>query len=277
MPLFFQVLASGSKGNAILAGTDSTCILLDAGLSGKEIERRLAESPVSPKDVQALVVSHEHNDHVRGIGVLSRRYDLPVFLTRGSLEALPSSVGELAHRNLIQSGRSFAIGDLVIHPFALSHDAADPVGFILEHGGLRLGVCTDCGTATQLVRARLQHCHALVLEANHDTDRLIQGPYPWHLKQRIRSRHGHLSNEDSCQLLEQIHHPGLQVVVLAHLSEVNNHPDLVKETLRNRLLPAILDTTRFEVAMQNEPSAVWHIHTTGGDHGTVTEGLSPAH
>lgn len=277
MALFFQALASGSKGNAILVGTNTTWVLLDAGLSGKEIERRLSQSPIGPRNLQALLVSHEHSDHVRGVGVLSRRYDLPVYLTQGSLESMPSSVGELAHTNLIQPGRSFSIGDLTIHPFALPHDAADPVGFILEQGGCRLGVCTDCGTATQLVRTRLQHCHALVLEANHDTDRLLQGPYPWHLKQRIRSRHGHLSNEDSCELLGQIHHVELQAVVLAHLSEVNNHPDLVKQTLRNRLEPAILETTQFEVALQSEPTSVHHVARTGGDHGTLTQGLSPSH
>ncbi len=276
MALFFQILASGSKGNAVLVGTEDTRILLDAGLSGKEIEKRLGRSPVTPRQIQAILVTHEHNDHIRGVGVLSRRYDLPVYLTRPTLEALPAGIGEFAHTLLIQSGRSFSLGDLKVHPFALSHDAADPVGYVFEHQGVRLGVCTDCGVATQLVKARLRSCHALILEANHDTKRLLDGPYPWHLKQRIRSRHGHLSNDASCALLSEIHHPDLRVVFLAHLSEVNNHPDIVRETLRLQLNPRIMETTDFQVATQSEPSSVCQLDTTGGHHGTIVQGFSSA-
>jgi phosphoribosyl 1,2-cyclic phosphodiesterase len=227
MPLFFQVLASGSKGNAILVCSPRTRILVDAGLTGKELVRRLDGTPVKAQELNALLISHEHQDHVRGAGVVSRRYDLPVYVSRGTLENLPSSVGNLAYQQIFQSGGSFCVGDLQIHPFHISHDANEPAGFIIEHESTRLGVCTDLGAATQLVRIRLKGCHGLILEANHDVDMLLNGPYPWDLKQRIRSKHGHLSNAETFELLETLHHEELRAVIFAHLSEINNDPDLV--------------------------------------------------
>jgi phosphoribosyl 1,2-cyclic phosphodiesterase len=252
MPLFFQVLASGSKGNAVLVCSPKTCVLLDAGLSGKELSRRLEKTPVNGAKLSGVVVSHEHQDHVRGCGVLSRRFDLPVYSSQGTLETLPPQVGQLASVQVFQSGVSFRIGDLVFHPFAISHDAKEPVGFIIEHQDTRLGVCTDLGVATQLVRTRLQGCHGLVLEANHDVDLLINGPYPWHLKQRIRSRHGHLSNMDTLELLKTIHHSRLKAVIFAHLSEVNNHPDKVCESVSEIRRSPQWECVRFEIGKQSE-------------------------
>lgn len=252
MALVFQILGSGSKGNAIYVAGGSTAVLVDAGLSAKEIVRRMEGVGLHPRRLAAVLISHEHTDHIRGVGVLSRRFDLPVYLTQGSLESLPNQLGELAGVHIIQSGRPFAVGELAVHPFSLSHDAADPVGYIVEHNGCRLAVCTDCGTATQLVRARLQHCHGLIVEANHDVDRLIHGPYAWHLKQRIRSRHGHLSNEECCDLLQNVHHEKLQVVVMAHLSEINNHPKIVQDTLGQRLEGEKWSHVRFLIAAQHE-------------------------
>ncbi len=254
MALVFQVLASGSKGNAVYVAGGSTALLVDAGLSAKEIMRRLESAGLDPKGLSAVLLSHEHNDHIRGVGVLSRRRGLPVYLTQGCLEALPPQLGELASVHLIQSGRSFRLGDLTVHPFSLSHDAADPVGFLFEHDGCRLAVCTDCGTATQLVRTRLRHCHGLIVEANHDVERLMNGPYTWPLKQRIRSRHGHLSNDECCDLLRDVHHENLQIVVMAHLSEINNHPQLVQDTLGYRLERDRWAHVRFFIAAQDHPA-----------------------
>lgn len=251
MALVFQVLASGSKGNAIYVAGGSTSLLVDAGLSAKEIGRRMDNAGLNPKKLSALLLSHEHSDHIRGVGVLSRRHDLPVYLTQGCLEALPSQLGELASVHIIQSGRPFRVGELTVHPFSLSHDAADPVGFIVEHDGCRLAVCTDCGTVTQLVRTRLRHCHGLIVEANHDVERLLNGPYTWPLKQRIRSRHGHLSNDECCELLQEVHHEDLQIVVMAHLSEINNHPQLVREALGHRLARDRWAHVRFLIAAQD--------------------------
>ena len=252
MPLYFQVLASGSKGNTILVCSPKTCVLLDAGLSGKELSRRLDRTPAKGSKLAGLVLSHEHQDHIRGCGVLSRRFDLPVYASQGTLEGLPPQVGQIHNVQVFQSGSSFKIGDLLIHPFAISHDAREPVGFVIEHESTRLGVCTDLGVATQLVRTRLQGCHGLVLEANHDMDLLLNGPYPWELKQRIRSRHGHLSNTDSLELLTTLHHTGLKAVVFAHLSEVNNHPDVVSRCSGEIRRSPQWECVRFEIGKQDE-------------------------
>lgn len=252
MALFFQVLASGSKGNATLVCSERTRILVDAGLSAKELCRRLDGTPVRPKDLDGIVLSHEHQDHVRGCGTLCRRCGCPVYLSGGTLENLPPQVGTLPHRRIFQSGSGFTIGDLSVHPFAVSHDAGEPAGFVIEHDGCRLGICTDLGVATELVKARLAGCHGLVLEANHDMQLLIDGPYPWELKQRIRSRHGHLSNTDSFALLEHLHHARLQAVVFAHLSEVNNDPQLVHESIHLLKIKAQWCDVTFEIGRQHD-------------------------
>jgi phosphoribosyl 1,2-cyclic phosphodiesterase len=254
MPLFFQTLASGSKGNAILVCSQKTKILLDCGLSAKELTRRLQQSGVKANDLDAVVISHEHTDHVRGLGTLSRRFDLPVYLTQGTLDSLSPEIGQLADVTLFQPGNSFVIGDMRIKPFAISHDAQDPAGFILEHDAHRLGVCTDLGIATQLVRTRLQGCHGLILEANHDPELLFNGPYPLPLKQRIRSRHGHLSNAESFELLQSIYHDALEIVLFAHLSEVNNQPELVLKSSREFLSDSGWDAVTLEVGKQHEVS-----------------------
>jgi phosphoribosyl 1,2-cyclic phosphodiesterase len=259
MSLLFQVLASGSKGNSILVCSPKTSIIIDAGLSGKELVRRMERSPVDPKRLDALVISHEHQDHVRGAGVLSRRFNLPVFLSRGTLQNLPVSVGNLSHSQVFQCGSGFNIGDLTLHPFAITHDASEPAGFIVEHEGFKLGVCTDLGIVTQLVRIRLQGCHGLVLEANHDPVRLKNGPYPLPLKQRISGSHGHLSNADTCELLKNVHHHHLKSVVFAHLSETNNHPDLVLETFRQHCSCLDWDGISVEVGNQYEVSCTFEL------------------
>jgi len=257
MPLLFQALASGSKGNAVVVCSYRTRILLDAGLSARELVLRLEQTPVKAKQLDAVVISHEHTDHVRGLGTLSRRFDLPVYLTRGTLENLPPEIGHLADVRLFQAGVPFAVGDIRISPFALSHDAKDPAGFVLEHDTRRLGVCTDLGMVTQLVRTRLQGCHGLILEANHDPDLLFSGPYPLSLKQRIRSRHGHLSNADSFELLTSIYHDHLQVVLFAHLSEVNNRPELVLASARESLNDDVWDDVALEVGKQHQVSKTY--------------------
>jgi len=254
MPLWFQTLASGSKGNAILVCSHKTRILLDAGLSARELVKRLQQTKVKADQLDAIVVSHEHTDHIRGLGTLSRRLDLPVYLTQGTLDNLPPDIGQLADVKLFQPGNPFAIGDLSIKPFAVSHDARDPAGFVLEHDAHRLGVCTDLGIVTQLVRTRLRGCQGLILEANHDPELLLNGPYPLPLKQRIRSRHGHLSNAESFDLLQSIHHGDLQVVLFAHLSEVNNQPELVLGSSREFLNTSAWDGVTLDIGRQHEVS-----------------------
>lgn len=219
------VLASGSKGNAIFVSDGHTSILVDAGLSGVEIERRLASANLSGSQLDALVVSHEHSDHIRGVGILARRYNMPVYISPETAQAASSQLGRIDDLRHFDIGTPFFINDLHIHPFSTSHDARDPAGFTIGSKGLKMGIATDLGVATGMVKHHLKECDLLILEANHDPTMLIEGPYSWPLKQRIKSRNGHLSNEESRDLLSEVKHDGLCHVILAHLSEINNTPE----------------------------------------------------
>ena len=223
----FCVLGSGSGGNATFVEADSTAILIDAGFSGKEIERRLGLVGVDPARISAILVTHEHGDHVCGVGVLARRYHLPVYIAAATLGAAPN-LGKLPEVRHITPGRSFQHKSLTIHPFATAHDAADPLGYVVNHKGTAFGYCTDTGLVSKLIRHRLAGCHGLVLEANHDAEMLKNGPYAPALKQRIASKTGHLANHQAAGLLRELATGGnLAHVVLAHLSGDNNHPDKV--------------------------------------------------
>ena len=219
------VLASGSKGNAIYVSDGDTAILVDAGLSGIEIARRMEAVGLRMESLKAILVSHEHSDHVRGVGVLARRHRLPVYITPATAAAAASQLGAIDGLKYFETGRDFNIHGLAIHPFSTSHDAHDPSGFTIAQNGHKIGIATDMGIATGMVKEHLKACSLVVLEANHDPVMLIEGPYPWPLKQRIKSRNGHLSNQDSRDLLAEIKHDGLCHVILAHLSETNNTPE----------------------------------------------------
>ncbi len=216
-------LASGSKGNATYISDGETSILIDAGLSGIELKRRLTSRGLTPEQLDAVVVTHEHRDHIRGVGILSRRYKLPVYINRKTHKASPQ-LGGLHDTRPFECGTTFHISNLAIHPFSISHDAEDPAGFTIGQDGTTIAIVTDLGVATSMVKAHLKHCALLILEANHDPKMLETGPYPWPLKQRIKSRAGHLSNLSSKILLEGLQHEKLQHVILAHLSEINNTP-----------------------------------------------------
>ena len=249
------VLASGSKGNATFISNGHIAVLFDAGLSGVEIERRLRSRGLSPESLGAVVVSHEHSDHVQGVGVLSRRYGLPVYLNRKTAGAA-AAIGSVQRKVFFECGTDFHIGGLKIHPFSLSHDAADPAGFTISRNGIKIGLATDLGVATAMVAEHLKNCRALILEANHDPQMLIDGPYPWPLKQRIQGRAGHLSNSDAEALLRLISHDKLEHVVLAHLSEINNTPDRAL----SRITPALAHLrTRLEVAVQDRCTEIIHL------------------
>ena len=249
--LEFCVLASGSKGNAIHVSDGVTAVLVDAGLSGVEIQRRMARRGLSPADLSAILVTHEHGDHVRGVGVLARRFGLPVYLNPDAAKALNGRLGKISDLRSFRPGEPFSLGGLAVHPFATSHDAADPVGFTLGAGDRRLGIATDLGVATNLVRHHLRNCSAVILETNHDPDLLMNGPHPWHLKQRVRGRSGHLSNGEARDLLLDILHPRLSHVILGHLSEENNRPELALAMIREAL-DGRRPAARIRVAGQDE-------------------------
>lgn len=228
-------LASGSKGNALYVSSGETSVLIDAGISAREVERRLCLFGKSAADLSGIVISHEHIDHIRGVGPLARRFELPVYVTETTYRAAEPGLMKLPLLSLIDPEAPFEIGTLWFSPFLISHDAVEPLGFSLTDGTLRVGVATDLGIVTQLVRENMRGSHVAVIEFNHDPDMLMEGPYPWDLKQRIRGRKGHLSNPMASKFVETIFHADLEKVVLAHLSETNNTPEVAMQSLGERI------------------------------------------
>jgi len=223
------VLASGSSGNAALITSGETSLLIDAGVSALQLRKRLEAFGRSPDEVDAVLLTHEHSDHVRGLDVFLRRHRAaPVWTARGTwsrLEVRSNGGGELI------SGTTVSFGPLRVTPVATSHDAAEPLAFVFDDGRCSAALCTDTGIVTSLLEQRLQGCELLLLEANHDKDMLRHGPYPWSLKQRIDSRTGHLSNHQSQEAVGRLKSSVLRAVVGLHLSAENNCPNLVRETL----------------------------------------------
>lgn len=231
-------------------------ILIDNGLSFKQLSLRTAALGVALEDLNAIVVTHEHGDHVLGIGVLTRKAPVPVYMTRGTYENLPPILGALGSVALFEAGDTLRIGDLDVLSFSVSHDAADPVGFIVRSQGAQFGLATDLGHASQLVKTRLAGSHALVIESNYCPEMLRLGQYPPKIQQRIRGRHGHLSNEDMCSLLHSLLHDALQLVVLVHISEKNNTPELVTQRVRGVLKS---HQAAIYLATQNGPTPLFEV------------------
>lgn len=252
--MLFSVLGSGSRGNCVYIESGSTSILIDAGFSGKEIAARMQSIGKKMEDLNALFLTHEHRDHIHGAGVISRRCRLPVYGNYGTIQASEPVIGQVFQYREFATGDILAVGDLQIRSFSVSHDTADPVGFIVENGLVSLACCTDTGKISRLVGKRLSGCNGLILEFNHDPEMLRSGPYPLALQQRVRSDHGHLANEDAASFLGVVQHERLQQVVLAHLSATNNHPQLALQVAK-----AVMDVgseTEIRVAEQNEPTAL---------------------
>jgi phosphoribosyl 1,2-cyclic phosphodiesterase len=218
----FSVLASGSSGNVCYVESDDARVLIDAGLSCRETERRLRGLEVGPETLDALIITHEHADHIRGAGPLSRRYNLPVYINQDTLKSARRTLGNLKKPVIIQTGDSLCVNDLLVETFTKCHDAADPMGLVVSSNGARVGLITDLGRSTRLVEDRLRKCHGLILEFNYDQKMLENGPYPLDVKRRIQGPDGHLSNRQASELLAALSHKGLVQVVLAHLSETNN-------------------------------------------------------
>lgn len=231
------VLGSGSGGNATVVEADGVRVLIDAGFSGRDLERRLEAVGIAPAGLAAIVITHDHGDHTRGMGVLARRFRVPLHLTMLTRAACGQLLTGAETVHIYGSDTAFRIGTLEIQPFLTVHDAADPVAIAVQHvpSGARMGVATDLGRPTATVRAALAGCHLLVLEANHDDAMLWNGPYPWSVKQRIASSHGHLSNRAAAELARELHHPALGAVILAHLSEHCNDHGLARDLVAQGL------------------------------------------
>lgn len=230
----FASLGSGSAGNALVAEAGGTVVLLDCGFGLRDTETRLARLGLEAESLAGILITHEHADHAGGALRIAARHGLPVYLTYGTFAA----VGDLAKDasiHIIDSHTPFSIGALEIHPYPVPHDAREPVQYVLSDGARRLGVLTDTGESTPHIEAMLYTCDALVLECNHDLDLLTNGSYPWPLKQRIRSRLGHLDNASAAGILSRLDHSRLQHIVAAHLSEQNNRPELARRALARAL------------------------------------------
>lgn len=226
----FASLGSGSRGNALLVEAGTTRVLVDAGFGPREMSRRLERLGLTVEDVDAVLVTHEHSDHVGGVFACARRFDWAVLLTHGTLAACPDD-GADVRTTIIDSHRPLPIGDISVHPFPVPHDAREPVQFMLADGAKRLGVLTDAGHVTPHMVAMLDACDALVLECNHDAQMLLQGSYPVALKRRIGGPWGHLDNAAAASLLSQVGRSRLRHVVAAHVSKENNSPQLARAAL----------------------------------------------
>lgn len=233
-------MASGSSGNSIFMSTGATKILIDAGLSGKRLESGLSSIGVDCKSLDAILITHEHSDHIQGAGILSRRFDVPVYATSGTWDAMErlNTLGKIApkNKNYVYADENLVLNDMLIRPFEIPHDAAQPVGYSVFAEGRKMTVATDIGYITPTVKENIYGSDILLLESNHDIDLLMNGRYPVQLKRRILSNYGHLSNVSAGQLLAEIMCDKLKHIFLGHLSEENNRPVLAYETVQNILV-----------------------------------------
>ncbi len=253
----FCVLASGSSGNAALLATENTRILVDAGLSMRETARRLAAIGEDIERIDAILITHEHTDHIAGLAVLARSKKVRASIHMTRLTAPAVDWGETPLRlEPFQAGAGFRLGDIEVQSFGIPHDAIDPVGYCLEAEGVRIGIATDLGYVPESVKFHLRRTDLLLLEANHDLDMLKVGPYPWSVKQRVMSRVGHLSNAGMSDFLLEDLNPSTAHLILGHLSEQNNHPEIVRMIASQALEQRGLEA-RLAIAEQRNPSQVF--------------------
>ena len=227
----FASLGSGSKGNCLIVEEKNTRLLLDCGFSTKEIIARLFRLAIQPNMLDGIIITHEHADHISGVERFARKFDLPVWLTHGTLRAAKKTFSTLSKINIIDSHQAFSVSDIDIQPYPVPHDAQEPVQFIFSNGSIKLGVLTDTGCSTTHIETILNRCHGLVLECNHDATLLANSKYPKSLKQRVGGRLGHLENASSAMLLSKLDCSLLQHLIAAHLSETNNTPQLAQSAL----------------------------------------------
>lgn len=264
MELRFSPLFSGSSGNSTYVGCDDAHILVDAGVSGTRVTQELARIGVNPACLNAILVTHEHSDHIKGIGILSRKFDLPVYATEGTWRAMYDKVGAMAERNrrVFQPGQDFYIGSIDITPFSTPHDAAQPVGYTFEVGGAKLSIATDLGSIRDSWLKYIVGSDAVILESNFDPDMLQTGRYPYELKRRIMGRHGHLSNDDAGEVAAELVKSGARQIILGHLSKENNYPELAMKCCEMALQQAGLTPhvdARLCVALRDGNSGVFSV------------------
>ena len=249
----FCPLASGSKGNCLYLGTKKSKILIDAGISAKSIIKRLEEISVTIEEIDAICITHEHTDHIKGLDILSEKWGIPVFANSDTARSICALMGIRPKFKIFTTGESFEFGDIEIHPFSIQHDAIDPVGFTIKSESIKIGVCADLGFATTLVASQLKACDYLYLESNHCVSMVHASHRPMIYKQRVLSRQGHLSNEECAQLVEQIYHPELKHIHLAHLSSECNAPEVALRIMQSKL-DSLRAPTEVSIALQDAVS-----------------------
>ena len=247
------VLGSGSKGNSTLIATERTRLLVDVGFGKKDLYSRLAAVSERTDGFDAILISHEHVDHVGGLKSLARDLRAPVFVSAATRSAIEWDPRIKAFETLI-AGEKFTIGDIEVAPFSIPHDAVDPVAFTFLAQGVKIGVVTDLGYVPELVKQHVRGCQCLIFESNHDLEMLKVGPYPWFVKQRVMSRQGHLSNHATADFLSQDYDGSAQVLVLAHLSEKNNHPGLAMHAAKQALQNRGCVPSELHLASQSKPT-----------------------
>lgn len=264
MELRFSPLFSGSSGNATYVGCDDTHLLVDAGLSGTRVTQELLTVGVDPAMLSAILVTHEHSDHIKGIGILSRKYDLPVFASEGTWRDMYGKIGNVAPRNMrvFMPGQDFYIGSIDVTPFSTPHDASEPVGYTFEISGVKLAIATDLGSVRDSWLKYIVGSDAVILESNFDPGMLQTGPYPYDLKKRIMGRHGHLSNDDAGEVAVELARHGTTQIILGHLSKENNYPELALQSTLSALKLAGIDTendVRVRVASRDCNSGMFSV------------------
>ena len=257
-------LASGSSGNSIYIGSEEKNILIDAGLSGKEINRRLEKIDRKVEDLDAILVTHEHSDHLHGVGVLARKCGVPIYATAGTWAKGEEKVGKIKNKQQqVISREEFMIGDCKVNPFAISHDAEEPVGYTIKSANSKVAVATDMGEITEEVTEQVIGSDLVILESNHDLEMLKLGPYPWPLKKRVMGKEGHLSNDDAAAFAVKLAQNSAQRILLAHLSQDNNVPELAFLTIKNMLVEADIklgEDIEISFARQDEVSKLHHLN-----------------
>ncbi len=253
----FAYLGSGSRGNAAVIEVGSTRVLLDCGFSARETAFRLQQLGLDGGQIDAIIVTHEHGDHMQGVGVVARKWNIPVWMSHGTYRVTRSQLGEVPAMEFVSPHEIFSIADIEIEPYPVPHDAREPVQYVFGNGDKRLGILTDAGSVTAHMESVLSYCDALVIECNHDKKMLASGDYPPALKARVSGEYGHLDNEAAAQLLEKITNDKLQHVVAAHLSEKNNLESLACLALAGAMG---CGTDWIQVAQQNDGLTWLHVH-----------------
>lgn len=247
------VLGSGSGGNCTFIGTSKTRLLVDAGFSMKETARRLAMVDILLESIDAIVISHEHSDHVHGMETLTKNWKIPVYMAPAARSVMKLKSDAYPFEP-IEAGQSFCIGDIEVQPFSIPHDSVEPLAFSFVAEGIKTSVVTDLGYIPELVKQRVAASHCMVFEANHDLEMLKVGPYPWFVKQRVMSRHGHLSNDATAQFFMEDYDGTAECIWLAHISQKNNHPEIVRMSIAQAFEQRGLSVEKIRLTSQHEPT-----------------------